>query len=308
MRLLRKTTNWVEPFIMRHLNDKELEKTLVSLTSMKNCSSITRLYSIGKTPQGRPLWVVEISDRPGFHQLGLFIFLLFQISRLLHSIAGKPEFKYISTMHGNEVVGRVLLVNLIQMICLNYGKDELISNLVDNTRIHLMPTMNPDGYANAKIKDSMRGRVNSKNIDLNRNFPDLYFTPSKPLQKETKLVMNWLNSYPFVLSANLHGGTMVANYPYDDRKDGKSLYSKSPDDKVFRRLALSYSKSHSSMFKGTPCPNDEFTGNSQIFIPNFNYCLKMQSYIKMESLTEQHGTLFLVECKIITMFIVIASN
>lgn len=50
------------------------------------------------------------------------------------------------------------------------------------------------------------GRNNSNNYDLNRNFPDQFFQVADPPQPETLAVMSWLKTYPFVLSANLHGG------------------------------------------------------------------------------------------------------
>lgn len=54
--------------------------------------------------------------------------------------------------------------------------------------------------------------------------------------------MQWILSEPFVLSANLHGGSLVANYPYDNNKEGRDgIYSKSPDDALFRKLASVYS-------------------------------------------------------------------
>lgn len=47
--------------------------------------------------------------------------------------------------------------------------------------------------------------------------------------------MRWFHSFPFVLSANFHDGSSVANYPLDatDTNDAP-LYSASPDDDTFR--------------------------------------------------------------------------
>lgn len=66
------------------------------------------------------------------------------------------------------------------------------------------------------------GRSNAAGVDLNRDFPDRFENKSVQIQKsrytqpETLSVMKWITSNPFVLSANLHGGAVVASYPFDN--------------------------------------------------------------------------------------------
>lgn len=52
-----------------------------------------------------------------------------------------------------------------------------ITKLVENTEIHVMPSMNPDGFEKAYTPnnwpscDGVNGRNNARNVDLNRDFP-----------------------------------------------------------------------------------------------------------------------------------------
>ncbi len=46
---------------------------------------------------------------------------------------------YVGNMHGDETVGREVLIHTIAHICSNYGVSDDITALVDNTDIYIIP-------------------------------------------------------------------------------------------------------------------------------------------------------------------------
>uniref|UniRef100_A0A8D0L1X1 Carboxypeptidase M n=1 Tax=Sphenodon punctatus TaxID=8508 RepID=A0A8D0L1X1_SPHPU len=206
----------------------------------KNNPSFTHLYSIGKSVEGRDLLVLFLGRFPTHHTTGI------------------PEFKYIANMHGDETVGRELLLHLIDFLVTSYKCDPAITRLVNSTRIHIMPSMNPDGFEATKVPDCYysEGRFNMNGEDLNRNFPDVFNENNVTFQPETIAVMNWIKKESFVLSANLHGGALVASYTFDNGNSATGSlqgYSQSLDDDVFVHLAKTYSLNHATMHRGNEC-------------------------------------------------------
>ncbi|XP_061911608.1 carboxypeptidase N catalytic chain [Entelurus aequoreus] len=246
----------------QHHRYEDMVRALFAVHS--ECPYVTRVYSIGRSVEGRHLYVLEFTDNPGIHE------------------ALEPEFKYVGNMHGNEVLGRELLIKFSQFLCEEYrAGNQRITRLIYDTRIHIMPSMNPDGYEVAarqgpEFNGYLVGRGNAREIDLNRNFPDLnalmyYYEKTngrkhhlplpdnweQQVEPETRAVIKWMQNYNFVLSANLHGGAVVANYPFDKSRDarfrGRTTYAATPDDKIFRNLARTYSYAHSWMHNGWNC-------------------------------------------------------
>ena len=110
------------------------------------------------------------------------------------------------------------------------NQDTEVTKLIDNTEIHILPSMNPDGFEEAtkfaKQCSGVTGRYNGNGEDLNRNFPTWAhkdFSRENLLlsrEPETKALIKWILDNPFVLSINFHDGSLVSNYPYDDFEGG----------------------------------------------------------------------------------------
>jgi carboxypeptidase D len=181
--------------------------------------SLCEVFTIGQSVQGRNLTGLRLFDKT--------------------LSTPRPEVKLVGNMHGDETVGRELLVRFITDVVTNNRREVL-----DSLDLFVLPSMNPDGFEAGR-------RSNARGYDLNRNFPDQFGWQVQnygAMEPEAAAVASWSLARRFVLSANLHGGDLVANYPWDGNRERRSgLYSAAPDDKVFRLLATAYASQHADM-------------------------------------------------------------
>lgn len=137
-----------------------------------------------------------------------------------------PRFMYTSTMHGDETAGFVLSLRLINYLLEQYGQDPGITRLLDETEIWICPNENPDGtyrFDNSTIHGATRGNING--VDLNRNYPNPVRDPLDAIQPETEVMMHFVDTMGFVLSANMHGGIELVNFPFDSWTSSQNLHA-----------------------------------------------------------------------------------
>jgi hypothetical protein len=88
---------------------------------------LCRLYSIGKSFQGKEIWCMEITNYA----------------------TGAPETKpgmYIDgNTHAGEVSGAEVCLYDIHFLLTNYKKDKIVTKLLDTKVFYVLPKINPDG-------------------------------------------------------------------------------------------------------------------------------------------------------------------
>lgn len=162
--------------------------------------SICKIHSLGTLSSGREILIAQISDNVGQKE-------------------NEPSFLYTSSMHGDELAGYILTLRLIDEILNGYGNDARLTNLVNEIDIWINPLANPDGaYAGGNQDVFGASRYNANWKDLNRNYPDPedgQHPDGNAWQDETLIFMGLADTVDFTISANMHGGVEVCNYPWD---------------------------------------------------------------------------------------------
>jgi hypothetical protein len=119
--------------------------------------SIVKLDSIGESYEGRQILYLEISDQPGLDE-------------------GEPGLFFIGVHHANEWTSLVVPLFFADSLASAYGQDSIITWIVDNCRIWIMPCFNVDGYYFSHDQNNTGWRKNRRpyggsiGIDPNRNY------------------------------------------------------------------------------------------------------------------------------------------
>jgi murein tripeptide amidase MpaA len=109
----------------------ELDNLLEQWSS--NYSKIAHVFDIGKSYTGRSLFVMHLTSP-----------MVSDIEKEQdEKFLLKPKFKWIANMHGDETIGREMMLALIYYLLLNSKSDTRINRLLSTTDIYIMPSMNP---------------------------------------------------------------------------------------------------------------------------------------------------------------------
>jgi carboxypeptidase T len=221
---------------------QEMTDELHSLQA--NHSDIMTLSSIGKTYEGRDIWLVKLSDNVTQEE-------------------NEPGVLFMGAHHGNEKPSYEVCLFFIKYMVEHYENSSLpeVRNAIDITQIYLIPMVNPDGVE-ANIRKNCApnhgpfGRsqtITSYGVNLNRNYDDPWFLayifpisyslpfilpdssmnyrgPYPFSENETKAVKNFAEAHSISISISYHSYGEFIIYPW------MHTTKQTPDEPLFRSV------------------------------------------------------------------------
>jgi len=123
---------------------------------------ISRLDLIGKSEEGRSIYAMTINNPKTGKELD------------------KPGIYVDGNIHGNEIQATEVTLYLMNYLLTNYGKNDMITSLVDKKCFYIIPIINPDGrfhfFNDGNTSNSNRGLRIPKDDDgdglYDEDFPD----------------------------------------------------------------------------------------------------------------------------------------
>lgn len=227
--------------------------------------AIASKTSIGKTFEGRDIWVIKISDG------------------VANDEVNEPELLYMGLQHAREAITGASMIFFMQYLCENYAKDARIKALVDNREFFIIPCFNPDGWeynrtsnngnagggwrknrspqdSTVKVTPGKRGQPDvitvtytAFGVDLNRNWGvdwgncsapilgpstscgssdktgDTYFGSNAFSELETQAVRNFTKAHHIVAGFDQHSYGPYYSLPFGRKSLGHTMPQKGKD-------------------------------------------------------------------------------
>lgn len=201
---------------------------------------ITEKVSIGTSIEGRPIYMVKISDNPNSNET-------------------EPQILYTALHHAREPESMMQMIFYMYYLLENYNSSAGVKYLVDNREMYFIPVLNPDGYEYNRQTNPNGGgmwRKNRRNngggsygVDLNRNYgpyfywnypnggsstdpwSDTYRGTAPFSEPETAAIRDFLATKNFRNALNYHTYGSLLIYPYG------ALGHETADSVIFREFA-----------------------------------------------------------------------
>lgn len=174
--------------------------------------TLCHLYDLGHSVQGRVVWGLKITDNPDIEE-------------------NEPEFRICGLHHGNEYMSMEISLLMCSYLLQNYGTIPLVTHLVNEREIWIIPMVNPDGL-------ELHQRYNYNGVDLNRDYGYVWGpgwgSPSPFSQPETRAVRNNAFNNTFGLSLSFHTAALYVNYVWNYK------HQRTPDNTLIVQLSNAY--------------------------------------------------------------------
>ncbi len=194
--------------------------------------SLPAVDTISTSHEGRPIWMVKVSNNADIDE-------------------SEPEMIYTALHHAREPGSLTQTIFYLWYLLENYGNNEQVTAILNNTELYFVPCLNPDGYVYNESIQSNGGGMWRKNrrdngdgtfgVDLNRNYAhqwgfddqgsspqtssDTYRGPTPASEPEIQLITNFVDSHDFKFALNYHtyGGLLIYPWGYSDSFTPDSL-------------------------------------------------------------------------------------
>ena len=204
--------------------------------------NLAALSSLGKSKQGRNLWLLKISDN-------------------VKTDEAEPEVLFTCQQHAREHLTPEMCLRIINRYTDGYGQDQAIADMVNNREIWIVTSVNPDGseydIARGDYAGWRKNRQAPSGTDINRNWgyewgccngssdwtgDQTYRGPSAFSTPEAKRVRDFVNSrvvdgkQQIVTHIDWHTFSELVLWPYGFTHDDTAPGLDQTQARVFQEL------------------------------------------------------------------------